>query len=53
MISAWKRFRGARLLALEPMLRVRLAEYQPSLSPFAMPYETGQLVFEGSSGGEV
>jgi len=50
-ISAWKRFRGARLLALEPMLRARLAEYEPSLGRFVMPYETGQLVFEGVSGG--
>ena len=30
-ISAWKRFRGARLLALEPTLRARLAEYEPPL----------------------
>jgi hypothetical protein len=51
-ISAWKRFRGARLLALEPMLRARLAEYEPPLGRFVMPYETGQLVFEGVSGGE-
>ena len=48
-ISAWKRFRGARLLALEPLLRARLAEYQPSLGRFVMPYETGQLVFDASS----
>jgi hypothetical protein len=51
-ISAWKRFRGTRLLALEPMLRARLAEYEPPLGRFVMPYETGQLVFEGVSGGE-
>ena len=40
-ISAWKRFRGARLLALEPMLRARLAEYEPPLGRFVMPYESG------------
>jgi glycosyltransferase involved in cell wall biosynthesis len=51
-ISAWKRFRGARLLALEPMLRARLAEYEPPLGQFVMPYEGGQLVF-GVTGGEV
>jgi glycosyltransferase involved in cell wall biosynthesis len=51
-ISAWKRFRGARLLALEPMLRARLAEYEPPLGPFVMPYEGGQLVFS-VTGGEV
>lgn len=44
-ISAWKRFRGARLLALEPMLRPRLAEYVPLLGRFVMPYENGELVF--------
>src|SRR6476646_1298168 len=49
-ISAWKRFRGARLLALEPMLRARLAEYDPPLAQFVMPYESGQLVFDASSG---
>ncbi len=51
-ISAWKRFRGARLLALEPMLRARLAEYEPPLGHFVMPYESGELVFAGVSGGE-
>lgn len=45
MISAWKRLRGARLLALEPVLRARLAEYKPPLGPIVMPYETGQLIF--------
>ena len=52
-ISAWKRFRGARLLALEPMLRARLAEYEPPLGQFVMPYEGGQLVFGGVSGGKI
>lgn len=52
-ISAWKRLRGARLLALEPVLRARLAEYDPLLGPFVMPYETGQLVFGDVSGGEM
>jgi len=51
-ISAWKRFRGARLLALEPMLRARLAEYEPPLGQFVMPYESGTLVFAGVSAGE-
>jgi glycosyltransferase involved in cell wall biosynthesis len=44
-ISAWKRFRGARLLSLEPTLRARLAEYDPPLGHFVMPYESGELVF--------
>jgi glycosyltransferase involved in cell wall biosynthesis len=52
-ISAWKRFRGARLLALEPMLRARLAEYEPPLGQFVMPYEGDQLVFGGVSGGDM
>jgi glycosyltransferase involved in cell wall biosynthesis len=52
-ISAWKRFRGARLLALESMLRARLAEYQPPLGRFVMPYEGGQLAFGGVSGGDI
>jgi hypothetical protein len=52
-ISGWKRFRGARLLALEPMLQARLAEYEPPLGQFVMPYEGGELVFGGVSGGEI
>jgi hypothetical protein len=44
-ISAWKRFHGPRLLALEPTLRARLAEYDPPLGPFVMPYEGGELLF--------
>jgi glycosyltransferase involved in cell wall biosynthesis len=52
-ISAWKRFRGARLLALEPMLRRRLAEYAPPLGRLVMPCDTGQLVFDRVSGGGV
>jgi glycosyltransferase involved in cell wall biosynthesis len=44
-ISAWKRFGGARLLSLEPMLRARLAEYDPPLGRCVMPYEGGELVF--------
>lgn len=51
-ISAWKRFRCARLLALEPMLRARLAEYEPPLGQFVMPHESGKLVFGEVSGGE-
>jgi glycosyltransferase involved in cell wall biosynthesis len=44
-ISAWKRFRGARLLALEPTLRARLAEYHPPIGRVVMPYEGGELMF--------
>lgn len=44
-ISAWKRFHGPRLLALEPTLRAELAEYDPPLGHFVMPYEGGELVF--------
>jgi glycosyltransferase involved in cell wall biosynthesis len=50
-ISAWKRFRGARLLSFEGTLRARLAEYDPPLGRFVMPYESGQLAFGGVSGG--
>ena len=50
-ISVWKRFRGARLLSFEATLRARLAEYDPTLGQFAMPYESGQLVFGGVNGG--
>jgi hypothetical protein len=48
-ISAWKRFRGARLLALEPTLRARLAEYDPPLGRAVMPYDGGQLAFGNES----
>jgi hypothetical protein len=34
------------------MLRARLAEYEPPLGQFVMPYEGGQLVF-GVTGGVV
>jgi hypothetical protein len=43
---------GARLLALESMLRAWLAEYEPPLGQFVMPYEGGRLVF-GDVIGEV
>ena len=44
-ISHWRRFRGARLIRLESVLRERLAEYAPSVGPFVMPYESGRLEF--------
>ena len=44
-ISAWKRLRGARLMAFECELRARLGEYSPSLGRVAMPYDGGELVF--------
>jgi glycosyltransferase involved in cell wall biosynthesis len=44
-ISHWRRFRGARLIRLESVLRERLAEYEPPIGPFVMPYESGRLEF--------
>jgi glycosyltransferase involved in cell wall biosynthesis len=44
-ISYWRRFRGARLIRLESVLRERLAEYEPPLGSFVMPYESGRLEF--------
>jgi len=44
-ISHWRRFRGARLIRLESVLRERLAEYEPPLGSFVMPYERGRLEF--------
>jgi glycosyltransferase involved in cell wall biosynthesis len=44
-ISQWRRFRGARLIRLESVLRERLAEYEPPLGSFVMPYERGRLEF--------
>jgi glycosyltransferase involved in cell wall biosynthesis len=45
MISRSRRFHGARLRRLEPLLRARLAEYSPPLGPFTMPDEGGTLEF--------
>jgi glycosyltransferase involved in cell wall biosynthesis len=44
-ISLYKRFRGARLVRLEAPLRMHVAEYDPPLGPFSMPYERGKLEF--------
>ena len=44
-ISHWRRFRGGRLMRLEAALRVRVAEYDPPLGPFVMPYDGGRLEF--------
>ena len=45
MISRGRCLRADRLLALEPLLRARLAEYAPPLGAFTMPYEGGRLEF--------
>lgn len=42
-ISRLKRYSGARLLAREPVLRARLAEYAPPLGPLRMPHEAGAV----------
>lgn len=44
-ISLYHRFRGARLLQLEPALRRHVAGYAPPLGPFTMPHEGGRLEF--------
>ena len=44
-ISLHHRFRGARLVGLESELRRRVAEYEPPLGAFSMPYENGRLEF--------
>ena len=44
-ISLLRCFRGARLVRLEAVLRARIAEFDPPLGPFAMPYAGGALVF--------
>jgi glycosyltransferase involved in cell wall biosynthesis len=44
-ISLYHRFRGTRLLRLEPALRQHVTEYAPPLGPFTMPYEGGELRF--------
>ena len=45
MISLYHRFRGARLVRMEAELRRQLAEYDPPLGAFTMPYEGGALEF--------
>jgi hypothetical protein len=44
-ISLYHRFRGARLLRLETPLRRHIAEYDPPLGAFSMPYTGGKLEF--------
>ena len=44
-ISDERRFRGARLIRLEAALRAHVAEYDPPLGSFVMPYEGGRLEF--------
>jgi glycosyltransferase involved in cell wall biosynthesis len=44
-ISLYRRFRGARLVRLEAPLRRHLADYDPPLGAFSMPYVGGKLVF--------
>ena len=44
-ISLLRSFRAARLLRLETLLRQRIAEFDPPLGRFAMPYTGGTLVF--------
>jgi glycosyltransferase involved in cell wall biosynthesis len=48
-ISLLRSFRGARLLRLEAVLRARIAEYDPPLGSFAMPYAGGSLLFGTSA----
>ncbi|HTP48095.1 MAG TPA: glycosyltransferase family A protein [Casimicrobiaceae bacterium] len=45
MISRRRCLRADRLLALEALLRARLAEYAPPLGALTMPYEGGRLEF--------
>jgi glycosyltransferase involved in cell wall biosynthesis len=45
-ISLYKRFRGARLVRLEAPLRKHIAEYDPALGAFSMPYAGGKLEFK-------
>jgi glycosyltransferase involved in cell wall biosynthesis len=44
-ISLYHRFRGARLVRLETPLRKHVAEYDPPLGAFSMPYAGGKLEF--------
>ena len=45
MISRSRRLPAARLLQLEAPLRAHVAEYDPPLGPFVMPYQGGELKF--------
>ena len=45
MISRSRPLSVARLLRLEAPLRAHVAEYDPPLGPFVMPYQGGQLEF--------
>ena len=44
-ISLYRRLRGARLVRLEVPLRRHLADYDPPLGAFSMPYVGGKLAF--------
>jgi glycosyltransferase involved in cell wall biosynthesis len=44
-ISLYHRFRGAQLVRLEAALRRHVAEYDPPLGAFSMPYAGGKLEF--------
>ena len=44
-MSRLRAFGGARLLRLEPLLRARVAEFDPPLGGFSMPYAGGALEF--------
>lgn len=44
-ISVYRRFRRARLTRLETPLRQHLADYDPPLGAFAMPYVGGTMAF--------
>ncbi len=46
-ISMARSFRGAQLLRAEAVLRARIAEFDPPLGAFSMPYAGGKLVFGG------
>jgi hypothetical protein len=40
-----RRFRGARLVRLEPVLREHLAGFDPPLGAHSMPFDGGKLEF--------
>ena len=48
-ISLLRSFSGERLLRLEAVLRERVAEFDPTLGPFTMPYPGGTLAFGSAS----
>lgn len=44
-MSRLRAFGGARLMRLEPLLRASVAEFEPPLGGFCMPYAGGELRF--------